>query len=140
MELVIYTDGGAAGNPGPAAYAFIIYRAGKILTKDGLFIGKSTNNFAEYSGVLAALNKIVDLKKAGKLAGIAQITFKSDSSLMVNQLNGLFKVKNSAIRDFVFKIRTLENEIGLPISYKHIPREQNSRADSIVKDTIKNPR
>ena len=72
--------------------------------------------------------------KSSKLqaTGYRRIEVFSDSRLMVNQVNGLWKIKEARLRDYVFKIRSLESEIGLPISYKDIPREQNTVADDLV--------
>ncbi len=130
MNLTIYTDGGSSGNPGPAALAFVFCLGDKIILKHSENIGIATNNFAEYSAVLKAL------KKAKELKSIARISFFSDSSLLVNQLNGLFKVKDAKIRSFVFEIRIAEQELGVPVSYTHIPREKNKVADFLVKKTL----
>jgi len=134
MILNIYTDGGALNNPGPAAASFLIYKDKKLLLQGNKFLGKNTNNFAEYSAVVLAYE---GLKKT--LLGnreVKKIVFHSDSALLVNQLNGLFKIKNAVIREFVLKIKGLENEINLPIVYKYIPRENNEEADALVKKIL----
>lgn len=95
----------------------------------------NTNNFAEY---FALLNALEWLKNNNKKFWASKITCLSDSSLLVNQLNGLFKVKNATIRDFIMNIRSLEQEIKTPIVYKYIPREQNRQADSLVKKALQN--
>lgn len=138
MELKIYTDGGALGNPGPAASAYIIYNGRKIVAQDSKFLGHGTNNQAEYTALILAYEKIKDLLKEGQLKGITIINVFSDSSLLVNQLNGLYKVKNGAIREFILKIRILENEIGIPTTYKHVYREENTEADALVKEALSN--
>lgn len=135
MELKIFTDGGSINNPGPAAIAFVIYFNNKIVQSYSAKIGTNTNNFAEYSALLMSL-KWVKENSADK---IDKISVFSDSSLMVNQLNGLFKVKNADIREFIIKIRVLEREINTPIVYNHIPREKNSLADSLVKKALFTP-
>lgn len=132
MELKIFTDGGALNNPGPAASAFVVYKESKILHQESFPLGTTTNNFAEYTGVVKTFEWLIK----NKPAGVNKINFFSDSTLMVNQLNGLFKIKNAAIREFVLKIRALEQELNLPVSYKHIPREQNTLADSLVKKKL----
>ncbi len=134
MEIKIYTDGGAINNPGRAAIAFLIYGDGKMLQQFSAQIGINTNNFAEYSALLKALDWV---KKNNKEV-VPRITVFSDSNLMINQLNGMFKVKNTAIREFIFKIRSLEQEINIPIVYQYIPREKNSLADSLVKKALQN--
>jgi len=136
MILKVFTDGGAKGNPGPAAIGIVFYIDGKIIFKYREDIGVATNNDAEYKAVIIALGKII--VEVGALRAmpvhkeIQKIEFYSDSSLMVNQLNGLFKVKNARIRQYVFKIKGLEQEIGLPITHIHIPREKNTVADALV--------
>jgi ribonuclease HI len=134
MELKIYTDGGSLNNPGPAASAYVIYQDNKILVKHGKKIGDNTNNFAEYTALILALEKVKELLK--NLKDIDKISVFSDSSLMVNQLNGFFKVKNGTIRELIMKVRILEREINIPIIYKHIPREENTLADSLVKKEL----
>ena len=135
MELKIFTDGGSINNPGPAATAFVIYLDSKLFYKTSARIGNNTNNFAEYTALVGALEWLIK----NKPPGATQAVFNSDSNLMVNQLNGMFKVKNTAIREFVFKIRSLEQEFNLPLIYKHIPREQNRLADSLVKKALSTP-
>ncbi|OGK36834.1 hypothetical protein A3F60_04425 [Candidatus Roizmanbacteria bacterium RIFCSPHIGHO2_12_FULL_39_8] len=155
MELNIYTDGGSIHNPGPAAYAFVLYLDQKIIASFSKPLGNQTNNFAEYSGLVAALEWIKQntqfVVSGGQrcvtipvrlLAGkkersqISKIICHSDSELMVNQLNGKYKVKNTAIRNFIFTIRILEQEIQTPILYTYIPREENQLADSLVKKEL----
>lgn len=132
MELKIYTDGGSLNNPGPAASAFVIYLDSKLFYQSSSPIGVNTNNFAEYTAVVKALEWLIK----NKLPAVSGATLHSDSSLLVNQLNGMFKVKNATIREFVFKIRSLEQELNVPIVYKYIPREQNRLADSLVKKEL----
>ena len=132
MELKVYTDGGALINPGPAASAFVVYKNNKILHQASFGIGNNTNNFAEYTAVVRAFEWLIK----NKSSGFTKINFFSDSSLMVNQLNGLFKIKNAAIREFVLKIRSLEQELNIPATYKYIPREENTLADSLVKKVL----
>jgi ribonuclease HI len=134
MHLTIHTDGGSLNNPGPSACAYIISGDDKvILEKRFFFLGNQTNNFAEYMGVKNALLALLRLKKT---LSFASLSFISDSLLMVSQLNGLYKVKNEAIRSFVFDIRSLEQQIGVPISYKHVLRELNQEADALVKECL----
>jgi ribonuclease HI len=134
MHFTIHTDGGSLNNPGPAACSYIISKDnGDIVEKKYVFLGNQTNNFAEYSGVKNALLAILRLKDAVK---ISSLSFVSDSLLMVSQLTGVYKVKNEVIRSFVFEIRTLEQQINVPISYKHVLREYNQDADALVKECL----
>lgn len=134
MHLTIHTDGGSLNNPGPAACAYIISREnGSVIEKKFFFLGNQTNNFAEYTGVRNALQSLLHLKKT---APFSSLSFISDSLLLVNQLNGLYKIKNDVIRSFVFEIRSLEQQLNVPISYKHVLREYNQEADALVKECL----
>lgn len=129
MKLIVHTDGGARGNPGPAAIGVVIEKitdgVPSVIEEFGKRIGETTNNVAEYTAVVEALQKI-------KKGNISHIQFYLDSTLVVNQLNGLFKVKDPTLRLFVARVRILEQEVGGIISYTSIPREQNRRADYFV--------
>ncbi len=104
-ELTIYTDGGARGNPGPAAIGVVVLDGkGQELAKFGRVIGETTNNVAEYQAVKAALEWV----KGNQRGKNQKIKFFLDSTLVVNQLNGIFKVKESHLRDLIIKIRGLD--------------------------------
>lgn len=133
MILKVFTDGGSKGNPGPSAIGGIGYLDGKKIFEFKKSIGIATNNDAEYKALIEALINIKNqISKIKTTYQISKIEFRSDSRLMVNQVNGLFKVKNGKIKEYILKIRSLEMEIRLPISYFYIPREKNSIADSLV--------
>ncbi|OGK12603.1 hypothetical protein A3C98_00730 [Candidatus Roizmanbacteria bacterium RIFCSPHIGHO2_02_FULL_37_15] len=134
MELKIYTDGGSINNPGPAAISFLVYKNSKPLKQFSTKIGINTNNFAEYKALMSAMEWVRENIKED----YSKIIVFSDSNLMVNQLNGLYKVKNTVIRDFIIKIRVLEQEINKPVFYQYIPREKNWLADSLVKKALQN--
>jgi ribonuclease HI len=130
--LNIFCDGGARGNPGPAAIGVVILgEQGNILTRIGTGIGETTNNIAEYQAVIAALTYIKDYKLQAK-----KIVVHLDSLLVAQQLNGLFKVKKNSLRELMLTVRTLESEISGEIYYRHIPRVQNARADAIVNHVL----
>ena len=135
MKLIIYTDGGARGNPGPAAVGVVIQQEGKILAQFGKRIGKTTNNVAEYTGVIEALTWLKD-NPMNQLTDQPIIQFFLDSNLVVNQLNGTFKIKDTNLRLLLSKIRTLEQEINGEIYYTYIPREQNTQADLLVNGAL----
>lgn len=135
MIITINADGGARGNPGPAAAAFVAKdEAGILLEKRGKYLGRATNNVAEYSAVVLGLDWV--LSNLGNLRDLSQIQFFLDSNLVVNQLNGKFKVKDNRLRELFFKIKSLEQEIGVPISYSYVPREKNFEADELVNETL----
>ncbi len=132
-KIVVFADGGARGNPGPAAVGFIIKNSsGKVLHQQGKYIGEATNNVAEYQAVIEALKWI-----GGKLkAPCSGIAFFLDSKLVVNQLNGLFKVKEVKMRNLVIKVRQLERKVGGNVSYHTVTRQKNRQADSLVNQTL----
>jgi len=120
--IEIYTDGGSRGNPGPAAYGFVVIKEDKIIHRQNGYIGIATNNAAEYAAVLEALKWLSQKFKNQKLS------FFIDSQLVVSQISGVFKVKNANIRELLFKIRELETNFE-NIAFTHIPREKNREAD-----------
>jgi len=131
VKLIIYTDGASRGNPGIASYGFSISDGkGKILFEEGKYIGIATNNFAEYSGVLNALKYI---KK--HYPNAEQINFYMDSKLVAEQLSGRYKIKSLNLKPLIHEIKELEAKFEL-ITYKHIPRELNKRADSLANQAL----
>ena len=130
MTLEIYTDGGSRGNPGPAAIGIVFFCGEKQIKTYREDIGTATNNIAEYTAVIKALEMVKDIKR--QMTSIENIKIYSDSNLLTNQLMGKFKVKNAKIREFILKIRILEQENDLPVIYNYIPRERNTIADDLV--------
>lgn len=134
MNLKIFCDGGARGNPGPAAWGFsAVDDSGKTLVQKSGKIGIATNNVAEYTAVIEALDW---LNKNLQTNGLRMVQFYLDSELVVLQLNGIYKVKNSKLRELVARLRALEAPIAEKISYTHISRENNSRADALVNQAL----
>lgn len=129
-QIFIYTDGGSRGNPGPGAAAFVVLDIdGEVIFKEGFYLGKTTNNVAEYQAVIKALGW---LSKKFKDKADGEIIFFLDSQLVVNQLNGLYKVKNWRLKELIIILRVLEKGISHKICYRFIPREKNWRADKLV--------
>ncbi len=128
MRLTIHTDGGARGNPGPAAIGVLIEQDGKTLASFGKRMGETTNNVAEYQAVVEALRHL----RSSAQKNIESIDFFLDSNLVVQQLNGRFKVKEPKLRELLAEVRILEQEVGSTIHYQLVPREQNTRADFLV--------
>lgn len=129
QKLVIYTDGGSRGNPGPGASAFVIYdEKNKLIEKDGKYLGKTTNNQAEYQAVILALNRAKDV-------GAKEIKFFLDSELVVKQLNREYKVRDADLAPLFLKIWNLSLSFK-KITYKHIPRERNKEADAMVNEIL----
>lgn len=124
MILTVYTDGASRGNPGKSSYGFVIINdRKKEIYKEGKYIGVNTNNFAEYTAVLKALEYI---KKNFK--GEVSINFFMDSRLVVEQLSGRFKIKAPNLKPLIAQIRDLEGQYK-QILYTHVPRSMNMLAD-----------
>lgn len=135
-NLIINTDGGARGNPGPAAIGAVIKtESGRVLKNLARKIGQTTNNVAEYTAVIEALSWVKENIKDRK----TEIKFLLDSTLVVNQLNGLFKVKDGNLRNLFLQARILAQETGCKITYSYVPREKNSEADFLVNQALDNP-
>lgn len=128
-KIVAYIDGGSRGNPGPAAAGFTLTDScGTQLQAKGFFLGKATNNIAEYTGFLKAL-------EAAKQAGAEQLTVFSDSQLLVRQINGQYKVKSENIRPlFQEAVKLLRGFKSWQV--RHIPREKNKEADKLVNQAL----
>ena len=136
-KFTVYTDGGARGNPGPAAIGvYIIDHEGKEILRKGKQIGEATNNTAEYSAVIEALKWIKENIESVLNISNPNLQFYLDSSLVVNQLNGIFKVKQKHLRELLLQVKLLEQEVGGKILYNFIPREKNIIADSLVNNSF----
>jgi ribonuclease HI len=126
-QIIIYTDGGSRGNPGPAACAFIVEKNGNNIFKGSKYLGKATNNFAEYGGVILALKWLNENKPKN-----TSIVFYLDSELVVKQINAVYKVKDEDLRNLFFEVLSLMKNFGGDFIFKHIPREKNKTADLLV--------
>lgn len=131
--ITVNTDGGSRGNPGPAACAFVIRKGTKIIFKGSKYLNKSTNNDAEYMGVVLALNSVKE--NIDCFTGFV-INFLLDSELVVKQLNGHYKIKNENLRNSYSIIQNTVKENGLKVTYSHIPREKNKDADKLVNEEL----
>jgi ribonuclease HI len=130
MRLTIRTDGGARGNPGPAAAGIVIKdpQSQQTLLARGYFLGKTTNNVAEYEGVLKGL------EEAQKLGG-TNLQIFCDSELVVRQLNGQYKVKKAHLLNYYENIKTLISQFD-KVTISHVPRSQNAHADALVNQAL----
>lgn len=137
MKLIIHTDGGSLSNPGQAAWAYHIDTPeGVRVAQDNKSMGIASNNVAEYTALVEALKKTVALKKDPKYDTIEFLEFYLDSELVVKQVNGIYKVKHADMRDLYMKVKMLEVDVGVPISYIHVLREKNAEADALVKKAL----
>ena len=129
MRTRLYTDGGARGNPGPAASAFVLEAEdGTVLDARGDAIGIATNNVAEYTALVNGLRRAAEL-------GLTEIEVVSDSELMVKQMRGEYKVKNQALRDLSVQASRLAQALG-SVTYTAVRREHNVLADQLVNDAL----
>src|SRR5262249_50308140 len=121
MKGTVYTDGAARGNPGPAAFAYVINLEDGRVTKDAGLMGHATNNVAEYSALVRALEGAAGL-------GVSDLTVKSDSELLVKQMRGIYRVANPALAKLHGEARNLVGRFR-SVKFHHVPREENSQAD-----------
>lgn len=132
-KIIIHTDGGARGNPGPAAIGIVIDYSGER-KEYAETIGETTNNVAEYQAVIFALKKAKTL--IGKEAAAeVEIEVRSDSELIVNQCNGKYKVKEESLKNLFIEIWNLRQDFGV-VKFGVIPREKNKTADGLVNKAL----
>ena len=129
MRARLFTDGGARGNPGPAAYAYVLEAEdGTVLASLGRAIGIATNNVAEYSALVAGLEQAVAL-------GLDEVEVVSDSELMVKQMRGDYKIKNEALRALSLDASRFARQLGR-VTYTAVRREHNVLADRLVNEAL----
>ena len=128
-KIVIYTDGGARGNPGHAAIGVVIGDK-----EYGEYIGKTTNNIAEYSAVIFGLKKAKHLFGKDDCA-VAEVEIRADSELVVRRMEGAYKIKEPELQKLFIEIWNLKTEFK-KVSFVHIPREENSKADKLVNKAL----
>jgi ribonuclease HI len=122
-KLTLFCDGASRGNPGPGAYGFVLMEGEKVVSEKGGKLGSVTNNFAEYQGLLQGLAEAITL-------AATHITVKSDSELLVRQLNGQYQVKAPNLIPLFEKAQGLLKKFS-SVSIEHIPREMNEHADRL---------
>jgi len=130
-NIRLFCDGGSRGNPGPAAAGiYLEYPAGNLRLLRGKYLGVNTNNFAEYQGVILGLSVA---KEIGRSKTPLEVFL--DSALVVNQLNGKFRLKAAHLAELLLQVKALEKDFPT-LSYQQIPREKNSLADSAVNRSL----
>lgn len=128
-KVIIYSDGGSRGNPGPSAAGYVIMDHNQdVIDQGGEYLGVTTNNQAEYQGVRIGLEKALSL-------GIKRVDFRIDSMLVVNQMNGVYKIKNRELWPINERIRALMTEFE-KVTFSHVRREFNQLADGMVNRTL----
>ena len=129
MKARLSTDGGARGNPGPAAYGYVLETEdGTVLAAEGEQIGRATNNVAEYRGLVAGMSKAAEL-------GVRDLEVVSDSELLVKQMRGDYRVKNEVLRVLWGEANALERRFDR-VRYTAVRRHHNEAADSLVNEAL----
>jgi ribonuclease H / adenosylcobalamin/alpha-ribazole phosphatase len=129
VKAKLWTDGGARGNPGPAAYGYVLEAEnGTVLAAHGEAIGIATNNVAEYSALIAGLEKALEV-------GVDELEVVSDSELLVKQMRGEYKVKNAALRELALRASRLARQVGR-VRWTAVRREHNELADRLVNEAL----
>jgi len=125
MKLIIRTDGGARGNPGPAGIGVVIEdEHGKVLEEHAKYLGVTTNNQAEYRAVILGLERALAL-------GAKAVEVVADSELIIRQANGEYKVKNPELGKRYLEMKNLETRLDGHVRYRHVRREYNKHADAL---------
>lgn len=128
-KLIIFTDGGARGNPGPSGIGAVLYDENKVMVAEiSEYLGVATNNQAEYKALIAALKKAIEL-------GASELDCYLDSELVVKQLKREYKVKNQDLAPLFLMIHNLSLNFK-KITYTHIPRERNKEADRLANEAM----
>jgi ribonuclease HI len=129
VKAKLSTDGGSRGNPGPAAYGYVLESDdGHVLAAHGETIGVATNNVAEYRGLIAGLERALD-------AGVTELEVVSDSELLVKQMRGEYKVKKETLRELVAEAHDLADRLE-KVTYTAVRREHNELADRLVNEAL----
>jgi len=128
MAIEVYIDGAARGNPGPAGIGVVIKDGPKLIEEIGAYIGKTTNNMAEYMALVRGLEEVI-------IRGFKSASFYSDSELLVKQLNGEYKVKHENLVPLHYHVLTLVDRMK-DFSIKHVTREKNEHADKMANEGI----
>lgn len=130
MNIITYTDGGARGNPGPAGAGAVLYNAetNEVVAEVSEYLGETTNNVAEYTALLLALQKAKDLDAQ-------EVHCRLDSELAVKQLNGIYKVKNEKLQKLFVQVWNLRQQF-VKVTFEHVRREKNKVADKLANDAM----
>lgn len=134
QKFVVHTDGGARGNPGPAGIGVVIKGAGEVRNY-GEFIGRTTNNEAEYQAVIFALKKLKQLIGKEKSKSEAEVEIHLDSELLASQLNGEYKIKEKKLQQLFLEVWNLKQDFK-GVAFIYIPREDNRGADKLVNQVL----
>jgi ribonuclease HI len=136
MDLIAHIDGGARGNPGPAAIGVVVHdEAGNLLFSEGKFIGHGTNNEAEYTALIYLLEKAATERRI-VLSEAGTLRIFSDSLLVVMQVRGEWKIKEPRLQDLFKQVQAVKLTVPFALTIRHIPREENKDADRLVNEAL----
>jgi ribonuclease HI len=130
MKIITYTDGGARGNPGPAGIGCVLYDAAtrEVIGEVSEYIGETTNNVAEYTALVYALQKALEL-------GADSVMCYLDSELIVKQMNRVYRVKDAKMQKLFVQVWNLSQQFE-QVTYDHVRREKNKAADKLANDAM----
>lgn len=129
MKATLFADGGSRGNPGPAASGAVLYdEHGTVLREVGTFLGVTTNNVAEWTGLLTGLEAAIEL-------GVKELAVRLDSELVVKQLSGAYRVKNEGLIPLHARAKVLLRSFA-HVDIRHVPRKQNAAADAVCNQVL----
>ncbi|MEK7589971.1 MAG: ribonuclease HI family protein [Patescibacteria group bacterium] len=135
-KIIIFTDGGSRGNPGPAGVGVVITGSnGKVLKEASKFLGEATNNFAEYEAVIVGLQTLKKIFSGDKLKEL-DIEIKLDSQLVAEQLSGRYQIKEESLFGQFIKVHNMQVKDFSKITFTYIPREQNKEADRLANEAM----
>lgn len=132
QEIIIYCDGGSRGNPGPAASAFVATKKNDVVYSQGKFLNINTNNFAEYTAVIMALDWLVKNKV------LEDVTVNLDSQLIERQINGFYKIKSENLKPLFETVKVKISNLNCSIKFVWNYRTDNKLADQLVNETLDN--
>ena len=127
--LEIFTDGACSGNPGPAGIGVVIFQNGQVIKRISKFIGEATNNLAEYTALIYALQEALVLKAS-------EIKVSTDSELLYHQITGRYKIKNEKLKNLFDQVQHLSRGFKR-IDFERVPREENQEADRLATQAVK---
>jgi ribonuclease HI len=131
MQYTLFSDGGSRQNPGPAGYGFVVYDQDNLRIGEGKkYLGHTTNNQAEYQGLIGGLEWIQKDGKATKLECFL------DSQLIVKQMKGEYKVKHPGMKKCYEQVKLIMYALNIPVIFTHIPRAQNAEADALANEAM----
>ena len=133
-DIIINTDGGARGNPGPSAAGAVIRKGSSIIATVAEYLGEQTNNWAEYEALILALEKAHEVLGA-ELATLS-VEIRMDSQLIVRQIEGRYKVKEPSLKEKYARVTDLLSRFAPNTLFVHIPREENTDADKLVNQVL----